>query len=336
MASLAHYRATTDDGTHPRFGFVVLVARPQDIAYADVASAVRKILTVAAAALGLMLVSALVLSRSIVNPIERLRQLAAKIARREYSAVVFGKPRSDEIGELDREIVNMAHELQSQEEQIVLEVARRNDLGRFLDREVVDRVVRGEQSLELGGTRMDVTVLFADVVSFTPFAESHPAEQVVGLLNELFTILSEVVFRHHGVVDKFIGDCIMAVFGAPEPSEDHAERAVGAAEDMMRFLETVSEAWEKKYGIAVRLGIGIHTGSAIVGNVGSKRRMEYTVVGDVANVASRLESIARPNQVLVSEATKDRTVARFPYRLLGPTQLVGRQGAVVVYALEVE
>lgn len=340
VATLVTYRADNADviggaDRKSRFGFAAGVARTEAAVYGPAREATRRVAFSAASVLVVSLAAAFFLSRSVTRPVLRLRGLAERIAVRDYDAVVAGPPRSDEIGELDRGIVKMAHDLRAQEETIRVEIARRADLSRFMDSELVNRIIRGEQSLELGGKRMMVTVLFADVVAFTPFAESRPAEQVVGLLNELFTILSEVVFRHHGLVDKFIGDCIMAVFGAPVPQEDHAERALLAAEDMMRFLETVSDTWREKYDVEVRLGIGIHSGEAIVGNVGSEKRMEYTVVGDVANVASRLETIARPNQILLSEETKKMTERRFPFKILGPQKLTGRKSAVTVYELEV-
>jgi class 3 adenylate cyclase len=179
-------------------------------------------------------------------------------------------------------------------------------------------------------------VLFADVVAFTPLAESRSAEEVVSLLNELFSILTEIVFRHGGTVDKFIGDCIMAIWGAPVAQPDHAQRALAAAEDMMRFLETANERFREVYGIEIRLGIGVNSGEAIVGNIGSDKRMEYTVIGDVVNVAARLESIAAPNQLLVSEATRRLAGVGFDLTLVGEKNLTGRKNATTVYQLETE
>jgi len=205
-----------------------------------------------------------------------------------------------------------------------------------MSKQLVDAIVTGEHSLSLGGKRTMVSVVFADVVGFTPLAEARQAEQIVGLLNELFSMLTEIVFRHGGTVDKFIGDCIMAVWGAPVSQEDHATRALAAAEDMMRFLETANEGWKEKYDVEIRLGIGVNSGEAIVGNIGSDKRMEYTVIGDVVNVAARLEAIAQPNQVLVSEATHALVGDAFGLRKLGDRKLTGRKTETAVYALELD
>jgi class 3 adenylate cyclase len=126
----------------------------------------------------------------------------------------------------------------------------------------------------------------------------------------------------------------MGVWGAPVPHEDHAQLALAAAEDMMRFLETANENWKTKYDVEIRLAIGVNSGDAIVGNVGSQKRMEYTVVGDVVNVAARLEAIAAPNQILVGETTAHLAGDEFSLTLLGERKLTGRQNATRVFTLE--
>jgi adenylate cyclase len=145
--------------------------------------------------------------------------------------------------------------------------------------------------------------------------------------------LSEIVFRHGGTIDKFIGDCVMAVWGAPIASDDHAHRALQAAEDMLRFLENANPSWQEKYGMTIRLGIGVNTGAAIVGNVGSDKRMEYTVIGDTVNVAARLEGIAGPDQVLVGEATYARVGDDFEFEAIGERTLTGRSAPSQIYSL---
>jgi class 3 adenylate cyclase len=273
----------------------------------------------------------------VTRPILHLVAQARLIGARRWREIALGdalRGRRDEIGELTTSLGRMAQDLEQGEADIAREAKLRGDLGRFMDKAVVDAIVRGEHPLALGGKRATVSVLFADVVGFTPLAESRDAERMVALLNELFSMLTEIVFRHGGTVDKFIGDCVMAVWGAPIAQEDHARRALAAAEDMMRFLETANEEWRERYDIEIRLGVGVNSGEAIVGNIGSDKRMEYTVIGDVVNVASRLEAIAAPNQVLVSEATRDLAGDAFPLRALGERNLTGRKTTTAVYTLE--
>src|SRR5512133_848959 len=227
----------------------------------------------------------------------------------------------------------MARALETSESEIRREVQLRTDLSRFMSHELVDAIVRGEHGLALGGSRAEITVLFADVVAFTPIAESRAPEEAVALLNELFGILSEIVFRHAGTVDKFMGDCIMAVWGAPDPQPDHALRALRAADEMMRFLEVGNEDWRERFGVELELAIGINSGTVIVGNVGSKKRMEYTAIGDVVNVAARLEALARPNQVLLAAPTHSLATNEFQFRSCGERHLSGRSQGIVVYEL---
>ncbi len=317
--------------TIPDIGWVVASFRPQSVAYESLADMRRRGLAVAGAAVVLALVVGLLVARGLTAPLLRVVDQVRLVGQRRWRDLTLGTKRSDEIGELFASLGDMAKDLEQGEK----EVALRADLSRFMSKPLVDAIVRREHSLSLGGKRAPISVLFADVVGFTPLAESRGAEQVVALLNELFTVLTEIVFRHGGTVDKFIGDCIMAVWGAPVAQEDHAARALAAAEDMMRFLETANEGWKEKYDVEVRLGIGVNSGEAIVGNIGSDKRMEYTVVGDVVNVAARLEGIAQPNQVLVAESTQKLAGEAFALRRLGERRLTGRKNETAVFELEV-
>ena len=322
--------------TLPELGWAVAVWRPEVEAYQALTALRKRTAAVVAGALALALLLGLVAAGRVTGPVLRIAREVRLIGQRRWSEVQLDTSRTDELGQLGRSVERMARDLESGEEEIEKQAKLRGDLGRFLDRELVDKIVKGEHSLALGGKRAEVTVLFADVVAFTPLAESRPAEEVVGLLNELFSLLTEIVFRHGGTVDKFIGDCIMAIWGAPVAQPDHAERALAAAEDMMRFLETANDEWRDKYGVEIRLAIGVNSGDAIVGNIGSAKRMEYTVVGDVVNVAARLEAIAAPNQLLVGQATKERVGDSFTLASLGERNLTGRKATTSVYQLDTE
>ncbi|HMR77874.1 MAG TPA: adenylate/guanylate cyclase domain-containing protein [Polyangiaceae bacterium] len=317
--------------TISELGWAVGSYRSAAVAYRTLDELERVLLLASLAALLGALVFGFLLSSALTRPVLALAKQADLIGGRKYAELELPVRRGDELGELARSMGQMARDLQTGEEELKREAQVRGDLSRFLSRELVDAVVNGKQSLSLGGRRAEVTVLFADVVAFTPMAESRDAEQVVTLLNELFTMLSEIVFRHGGMVDKFIGDCIMAVWGATEECPDHAERALRAAEDMLRFLETTNEDWRGRFDLEIRLGIGVNSGEAIVGNVGSDKRMEFTVVGDVVNVAARLEAIARPNQVLLGERTQQLAPEVLPLTDLGAHELTGRQNQARVF-----
>jgi class 3 adenylate cyclase len=292
--------------------WAVITQVPQSIAYASLE---RMTLIVGATILGaifLALLLGLLLAGRIAKPLERLTRYAGALAQRRFDERVEVRT-SDELAVLAHSMNHAAAELRASEDRIRHEVAIRTDLGRYIPAELVEQIVRRERDMALGGERRAITVMFADVVGFTPLTEQLAPEHVVTILNELFTILTGIVFRHGGTVDKFVGDCVMALWGAPTPHADHARRAVEAAEDMLSWLETGNARWQQRYGVSIQLAIGIHTGEVIVGNIGSEQRMEYTAIGDVVNVAARLETIARPQQILITDAVRHAAGPDFEY-----------------------
>jgi adenylate cyclase len=216
----------------------------------------------------------------------------------------------------------------------VVETRAATSLSRYLSPGVVEAILKDPDRLRLGGERREITVLFADVVAFTKLAEQQQPEVVVQLLNELFTFATEIIQRRGGIIDKFIGDCVMAVWGAPEQRPDDPLRAVLAAEDLRRWLDTANRRWRKQLGLEIRLAMGINTGMAVAGNLGSEKRMDYTVIGDAVNVAARLEGKAAPGQILLSQATRDRLPKEFDLgRLkgLGESKLYGKASTLPVF-----
>ncbi len=318
----------------PSHRWAVIVQVPEAVAFAPLRALRWMVVgTVAVIALVALLIG-LWMARSITAPIGALVELAQRLGRRELGATVAIRT-GDELEILGGALSEASRALEASERTIREEEAIRGDLGRYLPKEIVERVIAREQDMGLGGVRREITVLFADVVSFTPLSERHEPEVVVTVLNELFTILTEVVFRHGGTVDKLIGDSIMALWGAPTPIDDHAARAVAAAEDMLRWLETGNATWRARYGITLRLAIGVHTGEAVVGNIGSSTRMAYTAIGDVVNVAARLEAKARPQQILVTQATRDAAGDAFETLDAGEHSLAGRSGVMRLYEVRV-
>ena len=182
------------------------------------------------------------------------------------------------------------------------EVARAN-YSRFMPEYVVKQLLENPDSFKLGGTNQTITILFADIRGFTAFSEREKPEKVVGILNRYFTAMTEIIFAHGGTLDKYMGDELMAIFGAPTATEKDAENAVKTAAAMQKRIVILNAEFESEGFSPINVGIGLHTGEATVGYIGSEQRSEYTAIGDAVNVASRLQSNALGGQILISEAT---------------------------------
>ena len=205
-------------------------------------------------------------------------------------------------------------------------------LGRYVSEEVAIEVIRNSsRHLELKGERCEVTVLFADLRGFTSIAESIDALDAVDILNACLNRAVEVVFEFGGTIDKFLGDGVMAVFGAPIRHQDHAARAARCA-FLMRDQITALR-FEKFPEFRMHMGFGINTGPVVAGTVGAERRMDYTVIGDVVNVAQRLESLAAPDQILIGASTYESVRNAVKVRKLGPLRVKGRTGPVIAFEL---
>ncbi|HSN89723.1 MAG TPA: adenylate/guanylate cyclase domain-containing protein [Anaeromyxobacteraceae bacterium] len=296
--------------TVPELGWAVAVQRPRRVAYASL-ERMRGAAAAAAALAALMTIGAgLFGARRLARPIRALVRATREIAARRFVRVEDQVPRRrDELGVLGRAMEEMAGSLARSEAELVVQTRVRGALSRYLAPDVVERVVRDPDALRLGGQLCEATILFADVVGFTRLSAGLPPEAVVALLNDLFTIATQVVQHRGGMVDKFIGDSVMAVWGAPRAAPDDPLRAVQAAADLRRWLDTGNRRWRQRWGIEVHLAMGLHTGQAVAGNVGSEKRMEYTVIGEAVNTAARVERLAKGGQILVSETTRDRIAA---------------------------
>ncbi len=204
--------------------------------------------------------------------------------------------------------------------------------NRFLDPRVVESLVaQGETPQSLSGQARDITVLFSDIRGFTTMSESHTPEQIVSLLNRYFSLQVEIIFRHGGTLDKFIGDAIMAFWGAPQDDPQHAAHAVAAAIEMeaclLKFKEELGEE-----GKEFDVGIGIHSGKAVVGFIGSNERMDYTAIGDTVNLSSRIEGLTKGvARILVSSDTVERCSDAFDFTPTGSYKVKGRNKEVELY-----
>lgn len=317
----------------PALGWLLVAERPTREAYAALEDARRALIVRAVASVLAAALMGAWLAARVTRPIMALTRLALAYGRREFTRRAELTTR-DELATLGGAMEEMADEIRRGEAEMVRRDRVERDLARYLPASVAGEIARGEREVALGGQRAMVTVLFADVVGFTPFAEANEPERVLGFLNDLFTVLSEVVFRHGGTLDKYLGDCVMAVFGAPTPQADHVARALAVAEDMHRFVSSGAALWRSKYNFEVRLAIGIHTGEALVGNLGSEARLDYTVIGDTVNVAARLETLASPGRTLVSEAVMLAAGDVAGFVSLGAQPLRGKREAVSVYEVE--
>jgi adenylate cyclase len=205
--------------------------------------------------------------------------------------------------------------------------------SRYVAREVVEEVLKDPEQLQLKGERREVTVLFCDVRGFTPMSERLTPEQVVSLLNDYYTLMIELTFKHDGTLDKFLGDGVMAIYGAPIFHPDHALHACRAALAMQSGVERLSAARVAEGKEPIVIGIGVNAGEVVAGTVGTEERMEYTVIGDNVNLASRLTSNAKPGQILISRRTLDLVRDDVDVRALGGIYVKGKDDEIEAYEL---
>ncbi|HVH88310.1 MAG TPA: adenylate/guanylate cyclase domain-containing protein [Terriglobales bacterium] len=220
-------------------------------------------------------------------------------------------------------------------EQIARQVTQRAALERFLAPEVVEMVARNPEDVRLGGFNQKVSILFADIRDFTTMSEKMKPEKVVEILNHYFTHVTEIIFDHGGTLDKFLGDGVMAVFGAPVSKGNDAENSVRAAQAIQRLVVELNRDATARQWPEIRVGIGIGTGIVTAGNIGSPRRIDYTVIGDTVNTASRLMSNAPAGKIIISEQTaRDLSHGKFGLRAMEPLRVKGKSKPVRCFTVE--
>jgi adenylate cyclase len=263
------------------------------------------------------------LSLVMTRPVFRLVEGTKAIAAGNFQVSLKVSSR-DEIGDLVESFNQMAKSLREKEQMKLAFV-------RYVAREVVEEILKNPEQIALTGARREVSVLFCDIRGFTPLSERLSAEDVVALLNEFYTLMIDTVFRQGGTLDKFLGDAVMAVFGAPISREDHSLRAIHTALAMQAGIEELSKKRVQEGKDPIAVGIGVSAGEAVAGSVGTENRMEYTVIGDRVNLAARLEANASPGQILISQWTYERVDKLVNARSLGYFKVKGKEEEVEVY-----
>lgn len=311
----------------------------------------RRFLTLAVATfsavslLGALLLGA-ILSWSLIRPVRKVDQALAQIAGGEFGTRVE-VPNRDEFGNLTKnlnltsvqlgtlytDLESLNSHLQETVEMKVAELERASRLKRYLSPGLADSILSGERDIEFVSSRKFLTVFFSDVRGFTAAAERMEPEELVDELNEYLSEMTEIVFKHGGTLDKYVGDAVMVFFGDPMPQEDHAERAVRMAFDMRERMSELQERWLHKYHEAFKIGIGIATGWVTVGDIGSAVRSDYTVLGNEVNLASRLADRAEAGQILVTERTMMAVADFAKGTVIDEVTLKGVNRPITVYEL---
>jgi adenylate cyclase len=285
------------------------------------------ILLISLGGLAAAVVAAAALARNVSRPVQQLAAHTRTVAAGDYSQSIDLR-RADELGELAAAFNRMTAGLAERDRV-------RDLLGKVVSPEIASQLLGSD--LQLGGEEREVTILFSDIRDFTTLSERMPPAELLALLNRYLDRMSGIIEKHGGVIDKYIGDAIMALFGAPVAAPDAADRALAAAREMDAALAALNRELAAEGRPPLAFGIGINTGPVVAGNMGSKSRLNYTVIGDGVNLASRLESLTKDpaysTRIIISEATLRAVKHRPPVRELGEVRVKGKQEAVRIYAV---
>jgi adenylate cyclase len=274
-------------------------------------------------------VLAAVLARSVTRPLETLREQIELIGKGDFGAVEVPARMSGAFKKMAVSIAAMAKGLRERD------TIKRAFSG-YISRQVLETIMEKGELPALKGERRRITVLFADIRGFTAISESMTPEDVVEMLSEFFDRMVEVLMRHQGTIDKFLGDGMMVIFGAPLDDPYQEQHAVLAAVEMQKELRNLCDDWQTNGRQAIKMGIGINSGAAIVGNIGSADHMEYTAIGDTVNLAARLESATKELglDIAVSEQTYAAIRPLFQWKSAGTIAVRGRIEPVRAYSVE--
>jgi class 3 adenylate cyclase/Tfp pilus assembly protein PilV len=312
----------------------------------------RRFLTIAVASFaGASLLAALalgaVLSWSLIRPVRRVDGALERIAGGDFDTRV-DVPNRDEFGNLTknlnrtseqlstlyRDLESLNAHLQETVDAKVQELERASRLKRYLSPSLAESIVAGERDVTLAPKRKFLTTFFSDVRGFTAASERMEPEELVDELNDYLSEMTEIVFRHGGTLDKYVGDAVMVFFGDPIPQHDHAARAVRMAFEMRERMTELQDRWQRRYQESFKIGIGISTGWVTVGDIGSSARSDYTVLGNEVNLAARLADGASAGQILVTERTMTEVGNLVDATEVGVSDLKGVSRTITIYEID--
>jgi adenylate cyclase len=267
----------------------------------------------------------------VAKPIDQLRMAADEVSHGNLAVDLSraGAQRADEFGRLLSEFDQMVRELRDKEK-------LRQTFGLHVGRRAAERILARDPGLS--GVEEEITVMFADMRSWTARASVSPPAEIVEIMNDFFRVSVRAVEEgHRGMVNKYLGDGFMAIFGAGDPGLNHACDAVSAGREILRAVKDLNDELAAKDRAPIQIGIGIHSGPAIVGSVGSPQRLEFTAMGNTVNVASRVQGLTKTvgRSLLVTSAVRDRAGDSFAFEELPPQEVRGIEGRVMIFAIHV-
>lgn len=307
------------------FGPSVIVQVPQHVILEPVRNVRRMAIMINGCVISAAFFFVFLFSMRLTAPIERLVGVTRAVASGNFD-VKSDVNTHDEVGELAQSFDTMVTGLKERDK-------IRNVLNKFHGSGIAENMIAGD--LQLGGSNKEVTIFFSDIRGFTKFSEGHTPEEVVGMLNEYFGIMVAIITANHGIVDKFVGDAIMAVWGAPNSTGNDQYYALKACLEMRTALDALNSRRLAIGQSAIMIGMGLHTGRAISGTIGSNERMEYTVIGDAVNLTARIEASTKSfgTDLLVSDALMNSVADKFLYELAGEAEVKGKAEPIKMYCV---